>query len=175
MLGHLLVESSGKVTLTKKGQRAYYNVVGADDQGNILLGLNPNVTEGFFKVRIAKNAAIRHIKPTKKGGDDSTALLDVLGHLLVESTGIATVQVDSWPPPAADRLDKSSPKIAHATLIIKTLDAHVRSGNVKIKKPPISPEQRAERTRLLLEAGGSFIRPDKPSEPEDRPPTRREP
>ena len=83
---------------------------------------------------------------------------DIGGHLLIESSGIKTIFVDSWPPSAAysDR-GKSSPKIAHGALIIKTLDPLVRSGKIKIKKPPLTPEQRAERARRLLEAGGGFI------------------
>ena len=38
--GHLMIESSGIVTITQKGQRASYNVVGASEKGTLLLGLD---------------------------------------------------------------------------------------------------------------------------------------
>ena len=133
-----IIEATGKVTLTKQGQGGWWSVVGADEQGNILLDPSINWGEGFFKVQIAKNAAIRYIKPTKIGGpSDNTPLWR--GHLLVEASGIVTVQVDSWPPAVASKKIDSiqntlAYQMAQAALIIKTLDPHVRSGNVKIKK-----------------------------------------
>ena len=63
-----IIDATGKVTLTKQGQDGWWSVVGADEQGNILLDPSINWGEGFFKVQIAKNAAIRYINPTKIDG-----------------------------------------------------------------------------------------------------------
>ena len=130
--------------------------------GRILLHLSaPDVdyndqTIRWFNVALHKDAKLRFVEPVKE--QDGSAKTDIGGHLMIENTGIKTIFVDSWPPSAAysDR-GKSSPKIAHGALIIKTLDPLVRSGKIKIKKPPLTPEQRAERARRLLEAGGGFI------------------
>tara|TARA_Y100001960_G_scaffold104573_1_gene112696 strand:+ start:2087 stop:3004 length:918 start_codon:yes stop_codon:yes gene_type:complete len=215
--GHLQVEHTGIVTLTKKGQRASYHIVGAnvyggnfteglwtianpfgqppadagknpfgdppagnpfapkpvagdgdkplalsDDGERILLHLSApeanynDQTIRWFNVALHKDAKLRFVEPVKDQND--SAKTDIGGHLLIESTGIKTIFVDSWPPSATYRdRGKSSPKIAYATLIIKTLDPFVRSGKIKIKKPPLTPEQRAERARRLLESGAGFI------------------
>ena len=75
--GHMQVEDSGIVTLTKKGQRASYNVVGASEKGTLLfsynvvgasaegtflLGLDTKADEGAFKVQLSKGAKIKLIK-----------------------------------------------------------------------------------------------------------------
>ena len=100
-----IIDASGKVTLTKQGQDGWWSVVGADEQGNILLDPSINWGEGFFKVQIAKNAAIRYINPTKiDGPSDNTPLWS--SHLLVDASSIATVQVDSWPPPVASKKNR---------------------------------------------------------------------
>ena len=173
------IDKDGFVTLTKKGQRASYYIVGGHmhtgglvgelsaDNGGIaemivLYPDRPTDVDGndlsyCWRVLLHKDAKLRFVEPVKD--QDGSAKTDVGGHLLVEHTGIKTIFVDSWPPPAMrnDPLDKSSPKIAHGALIIKTLDPLVRSGKIKIKKPPLTPEQRAERARRLLEAGAGFI------------------
>jgi len=173
------IDKDGFVTLTKKGQRASYYIVGghmhtgglvgelsADNEGIaemiVLYPDRPTDVDGndlsyCWRVLLHKDAKLRFIEPVKE--QDGSAKTDIGGHLLVEHTGIKTIFVDSWPPPAMrnDPLDKSSPKIAHGALIIKTLDPLVRSGKIKIKKPPLTPEQRAERARRLLEAGAGFI------------------
>ena len=173
------IDKDGFVTLTKKGQRASYYIVGghmhtgglvgelsADNEGIaemiVLYPDRPTDVDGndlsyCWRVLLHKDAKLRFVEPVKD--QDGSAKTDIGGHLMIEHTGIKTIFVDSWPPPAMrnDPLDKSSPKIAHGALIIKTLDPLVRSGKIKIKKPPLTPEQRAERARRLLESGAGFI------------------
>ena len=155
--GHLLVESTGIVTLTKKGQRASYNVVGASEKGMLLLGLDTKADEGAFKVQLAKGAKIKFIEPQDQ--EDGKALTDVLGHLLIESTGIktdvdghlqveatgiVTVWADSWPPPKTENDNEAN------VLIVKALNSGISSGKIKLKKPALTPEQRAGRAKRLL-------------------------
>ena len=177
------IDKDGFVTLTKKGQRASYYIAGASMYGGKYAGImvgkgsadnggiaemivlypdRPTDVDGndlsyCWRVLLHKDAKLRLVELVKE--QDGSAKTDVGNHLIVESSGIKTIFVDSWPPPAMrnDPLDKSSPKIAHGALIIKTLDPLVRSGKIKIKKPPLTPEQRAERARRLLEAGAGFI------------------
>ena len=92
---------------------------------------------------------------------------DVGRHLIIESSGIKTVFLDSWPPSDIYRdRGKSSPKNAPSALIIKSLDPLVRSGEIKIKKPPLTPEQRAERPRRFRESGDGFIDSNNSSGPD---------
>ncbi|MEL0095362.1 MAG: hypothetical protein VW875_05900, partial [Planctomycetaceae bacterium] len=133
--GHLLVQNTGIVTLTKKGQRASYNVVGASEKGTLLLGLDTKADEGAFKVQLAKGAKIKFIEPQDQ--EDGKALTDVdghlqvessgiktdvNGHLLVEATGIVTVWADSWPPPKTENDNEAN------VLIVKALNSGISSG-----------------------------------------------
>ena len=177
--GHLQVEASGIVTLTKKGQRASYNVVGASEKGTLLLGLDTKANEGAFKVQLAKGAKIKFIEPQDQ--EDGKALTDVLGHLLIEATGIktdvnghlmvehsgiVTVWADSWPPPKTENDNEAN------VLIVKALNSGISSGKIKLKKPPLTPEQRAERAKLLLQTGAGFIGGSSSDSPKEKPPTK---
>ena len=177
--GHLQVEASGIVTLTKKGQRASYNVVGASEKGTLLLGLDTKANEGAFKVQLAKGAKIKFIEPQDQ--EDGKALTDVNGHLLVQSTGIktdvdghllvehtgiVTVWTDSWPPPKTENDNEAN------VLIVKALNSGISSGKIKLKKPPLTPEQRAERAKLLLQTGAGFIGGSSSDSPKEKPPTK---
>ena len=148
--GHLQVENTGVVTLTKKGQRASYNVVGASEKGALLLGLDTKADEGAFKVQLAKGAKIKFIEPQDQ--EDGKALTDVNGHLLVEHTGIktgangylvveangiVTVWVDSWPPPITKNDNEAD------LLIVKAFGLLISYGEIKLKKPP--PGRRARK------------------------------
>ena len=189
------IDKDGFVTLTKKGQRASYYIVGghmhtgglvgelsADNEGIaemiVLYPDRPTDVDGndlsyCWRVLLHKDAKLRFIEPVKE--QDGSAKTDVGGHLIIESSGIKTIFLDSWPPSDIYReRGKSSPKKAPSALIIKSLDPLVRSGKIKIKKPPLTPEQRAERARRLLEAGAGFIdsnnssdRPSDKAEAED--------
>ena len=177
--GHLMIESSGIVTLTKKGQRASYNVVGASEKGTLLLGLDTKADEGAFKVQLAKGAKIKFIEPQDQ--EDGKALTDVNGHLQVQSTGIktdvdghlqvdasgvVTVWADSWPPPKTENDNEAN------VLIVKALNSGISSGKIKLKKPPLTPEQRAERAKLLLQTGAGFIGGSSSDSPKEKPPTK---
>ncbi|MBA60961.1 MAG: hypothetical protein CMJ76_01225 [Planctomycetaceae bacterium] len=138
---HLIIEASGIVTLTKKGQRARYNVVGASEKGTLLLGLNPKVNEGAFKVQLAKGAKIKFIDPEDQ--QDGSAKTDVDGHLLVVNTGkteiggylmivasdIVTVWADSWPPPITKNDNEAD------LFIVKAFGLLISYGEIKLKKP----------------------------------------
>ena len=159
--GHLQVEGTGIVTLTKKGQRASYNVVGASEKGTLLLGLDilgldSKADEGAFKVQLAKGAKAKFIHPQE---DDEKFLTDLHEHLMVEPTGIkstmhlhllvqhtgiATVWADSWPPPKTENDNEAN------VLIVKALNSGISSGKIKLKKPALTPEQRAGRAKRLL-------------------------
>ena len=154
--GHLQVEGTGIVTLTKKGQRASYNVVGASEKGTLLLGLDSKADEGAFKVQLAKGAKAKFIHPQE---DDEKILTDLHEHLMVEPTGIkstmhlhllvqhtgiATVWADSWPPPKTENGNEAN------VLIVKALNSGISSGKIKLKKPALTPEQRAGRAKRLL-------------------------
>ena len=161
--GHLQVESNGTVTLTKKGQRASYNVVGASEKGTLLLGLDilgldSKADEGAFKVQLARGAKTKFIHPQ---GDDEQFLTDLHEHLMVEPTGIkstmhlhllvqhigiATVWADSWPPPKTDNDNDNEANV----LIVEALNSGISSGKIKLKKPPLTPEQHAGRAKRLL-------------------------
>ncbi|MGC6452267.1 MAG: hypothetical protein ACON5G_17370 [Pirellulaceae bacterium] len=164
--GHMQVEDSGIVTLTKKGQRASYNVVGASEKGTLLfsynvvgasaegtflLGLDTKAEEGAFKVQLAKGAKIKLIEPSDD--EEGKALIDVNEHLIVEHTsittdvdgylqvensGIVTVWAESWPPPKTENDNEAN------VLIVKTLNSGISSGKIRLKKPPLTLEQRAE-------------------------------
>ena len=177
--GHLQVQSTGIVTLTKKGQRASYNVVGASEKGTLLLGLDTKADEGAFKVQLAKGAKIKFIEPQDQ--EDGKALTDVDGHLLVEHTGIktgvnghlqveasgiATVWADSWPPPITKNDNEAN------LLIVKAFGLLISYGEIKLKKPPLTPEQRAERAKLLLQTGAGFIGGGSSDSPKEKPPTK---
>ena len=251
--GHLIIESTGIVTLTKKGQRASYHIVGANVYGGNLTeglwtianpfgdpppdagknpfadppadaGKNPFVdpppdagknpfgqppadagknpfapkpvagdgdkpltlidggerillhlsvpeadyndqTIRWFNVALHKDAKLRFVEPEKN--QEGSAKTDVGGHLIIESSGIKTIFLDSWPPSDIYReRGKSSPKKAPSALIIKSLDPLVRSGEIKIKKPPLTPEQRTERPRRFLESGDGFIDSNNSSGPD---------
>ena len=177
--GHLQVEATGIVTLTKKGQRASYNVVGASEKGTLLLGLDTKADEGAFKVQLAKGAKIKFIEPQDQ--EDGKALTDVNGHLMVENTGIktdvnghllvqhtgvVTVWADSWPPPKTENDNEAN------VLIVKALNSGISSGKIKLKKPPLTPEQRAERAKLLLQTGAGFIGGSSSDSPKEKPPTK---
>ena len=159
--GHLQVEGTGIVTLTKKGQRASYNVVGASEKGTLLLGLDilgldSKADDGAFKVQLAKGAKTKFIHPQE---DDEKFLTDLHEHLMVEPTGIkstmhlhllvqhtgiATVWADSWPPPKTENDNEAN------VLIVKALNSGISSGKIKLKKPALTPEQRAGRAKRLL-------------------------
>tara|TARA_B100001123_G_C14723303_1_gene793965 strand:- start:14 stop:319 length:306 start_codon:yes stop_codon:yes gene_type:complete len=94
----------------------------------ILLLLAPSTLHAASKPKVK----VKDIQP-------SATFIDVGGHLLVESSGIVTVWIDSWPPPKTNA-DKEA-----NFLITKALSAGVRSGKIKLKKPPLTPEQRAKR------------------------------
>lgn len=191
--GHMQVEDSGIVTLTKKGQRASYNVVGASEKGTLLfsynvvgasaegtflLGLDTKAEEGAFKVQLAKGAKIKLIEPSDD--EEGKALIDVNEHLIVEHTsittdvdgylqvensGIVTVWAESWPPPKTENDNEAN------VLIVKTLNSGISSGKIKLKKPPLTLEQRAERVKLLLQTGSGFIGSSSDS-PGEKPPTK---
>ena len=169
--GHLLVEHSGIVTLTKKGERARYNVVGASKNGTLLLSLNNKADHGAFKVQLAKGAKVKYIEPQDQ--EDGKALTDVNGHLMVEhsgiktdvgghliveATGIKTIFAEYWPPPITQTDNEAN------LLIVKAFGLLVSYGQIKLKKPPLTPEQRAERARRLLETGSGFIDSDNSSD-----------
>ena len=169
--GHLLVEHSGIVTLTKKGERARYNVVGASKNGTLLLTLNNKADHGAFKVQLAKGAKVKYIEPQDQ--EDGKALTDVNGHLMVEhsgiktdvgghliveATGIKTIFAEYWPPPITQTDNEAN------LLIVKAFGLLVSYGQIKLKKPPLTPEQRAERARRLLETGSGFIDSDNSSD-----------
>ena len=169
--GHLLVEHTGIVTLTKKGERARYNVVGASKNGTLLLSLNNKADHGAFKVQLAKGAKVKYIEPQdQKDGkaltdvnghlmvEHSGIKTDVGGHLIVEATGIKTIFAEYWPPPITQTDNE-----AHL-LIVKAFGLLVSYGQIKLKKPPLTPEQRAERARRLLETGSGFIDSDNSSD-----------
>lgn len=138
---HLIMEASEIVTLTRKGQRARYNVVGASEKGTLLLGLDTKVDEGAFKVQLAKGARIKFIKSKDRG--DGSAKLDVGGYSLVKNTGktemsgylmietsdIVTVWVDSWPPPITKNDNEAN------LLIVKAFGLLISYGEIKLKKP----------------------------------------
>tara|TARA_Y100001934_G_scaffold283019_1_gene399934 strand:- start:5008 stop:5685 length:678 start_codon:yes stop_codon:yes gene_type:complete len=162
--GHLMVEHTGIVSLTKKGERARYNVVGASKNGTLLLSLNNKADHGAFKVQLAKGAKVKYIEPQdQKDGkaltdvnghlmvEHSGIKTDVGGHLIVEATGIKTIFAEYWPPPITQTDNE-----AHL-LIVKAFGLLVSYGQIKLKKPPLTPEQRAERARRLLETGSGFI------------------
>lgn len=175
--GHLQVESTGIVTLTKKGQRASYNVVGASVKGTLLLGLDTKSDEGAFKVKLAKGAKIKFIDPQEEDGKfltdvhehlmvEPTGITSTIHlHLLVHHTGIVTVWADSWPPPKTENDNEAN------VLIVKALNSGISSGKIKLKKPPLTPEQRAERAKLLLQTGAGFIGGSSNS-PKEKPPTK---
>lgn len=175
--GHLQVESTGIVTLTKKGQRASYNVVGASVKGTLLLGLDTKSDEGAFKVQLAKGAKIKFIDPQEEDGKfltdvhehlmvEPTGITSTIHlHLLVHHTGIVTVWADSWPPPKTENDNEAN------VLIVKALNSGISSGKIKLKKPPLTPEQRAERAKLLLQTGAGFIGGSSNS-PKEKPPTK---
>ena len=169
--GHLWVEHSGIVTLTKKGERARYNVVGASKNGTLLLTLNNKADHGAFKVQLAKGAKVKYIEPQDQ--EDGKALTDVNGHLMVEhsgiktdvgghliveATGIKTIFAEYWPPPITQTDNEAN------LLIVKAFGLLVSYGQIKLKKPPLTPEQRAERARRLLETGSGFIDSDNSSD-----------
>ena len=169
--GHLLVEHTGIVTLTKKGERARYNVVGASKNGTLLLSLNTKSDHGAFKVQLAKGAKVKYIEPQDQ--EDGKALTDVNGHLMVEhsgiktdvgghliveATGIKTIFAEYWPPPITQTDNEAN------LLIVKAFGLLVSYGQIKLKKPPLTPEQRAERARRLLETGSGFIDSDNSSD-----------
>ena len=169
--GHLQVEYSGIATLTKKGLRAGYNVVGASEKGTLLLsynvvgssadgmlllGLDTNAAGGALKVQLAKKAKIKFIESDDRESgkalidvnehllvQDNGITTDVDGYLLVEHTGIATVWADSWPPPKTENDNEAN------VLIVKALNSGISSGKIKLKKPPLTPEQRAKRLLVL--------------------------
>ena len=158
--GHLQVEYSGIATLTKKGQRAGYNVVGASEKGTLLLGLDilgldSKADDGAFKVQLAKGAKTKFIHPQE---DDEKFLTDLHEHLMVEPsgnkitmhlhllvhhTGITTIWADSWPPPKTENDNEAN------VLIVKALNSGISSGKIKLKKPPLTLEQRAKRLLVL--------------------------
>ena len=76
---------------------------------------------------------------------------DVGGHLLVESSGIKTIFAEYWPPPITQTDNEAN------LLIVKAFGLLVSYGQIKLKKPLLTPEQRAERARRLLESGSGFI------------------
>ena len=169
--GHLMVEHTGIVSLTKKGERARYNVVGASKNGTLLLSLNNKADHGAFKVQLAKGAKVKYIEPQdQKDGkaltdvnghlmvEHSGIKTDVGGHLIVEATGIKTIFAEYWPPPITQTDNE-----AHL-LIVKAFGLLVSYGQIKLKKPPLTPEQRAERARRLLETGSGFIDSDNSSD-----------
>ena len=164
--GHLMVENTGIVTLTKKGQRASYNVVGASEKGTLLLGLDTKANEGAFKVQLAKGAKIKFIEPQDQ--EDGKTLTDVDGHLQVEHSGIVTVWADSWPPPKTENDNEAN------VLIVKTLNSGISSGKIKLKKPPLTLEQRAERVKLLLQTGTGFIGGSSSDSPREKSPKKSE-
>ena len=90
---------------------------------------------------------------------------DIGGHLLVEHSGIVTVWADSWPPPKTENDNEAN------VLIVKALNSGISSGEIKLKKPPLTPEQRAERAKLLLQTGAGFIGGSSDS-PKEKPPTK---
>ena len=169
--GHLMVEHTGIVSLTKKGERARYNVVGASKNGTLLLSLNNKADHGAFKVQLAKGAKVKYIEPQDQ--EDGKALTDVNGHLMVEhsgiktdvgghliveATGIKTIFAEYWPPPITQTDNEAN------LLIVKAFGLLVSYGQIKLKKPPLTPEQRAERARRLLETGSGFIDSDNSSD-----------
>lgn len=194
--GHMQVEDSGIVTLTKKGQRASYNVVGASEKGTLLfsynvvgasaegtflLGLDTKADEGAFKVQLAKGAKIKLIEPSDD--EEGKALIDVNehlivehsgiktdvdGHLQVENSGIVTVWAESWPPPKTENDNEAN------VLIVKTLNSGISSGKIKLKKPPLTLEQRAERVKLLLQTGTGFIGGSSSDSPREKSPKKSE-
>ena len=142
-----------------------------------LLGLDSKADEGAFKVQLAKGAKTKFILPQE---DDENFLTDLHEHLMVEPTGIkstmplhllvqhtgiATVCADSWPPPKTENNNE-----AHV-LIVEALNSGISSGKIKLKKPPLTPEQRAERAKLLLQTGAGFIGGSSDS-PKEKPPTK---
>jgi len=189
--GHLQVEASGIVTVTKKGQRAGFNVVGASEKGTLLfsydvvgantegiflLGLDTNADEGALKVQLAKGAKIRLIELSDQ--EDGKALIDVNehlvvekkgiktdvdGHLMIEASGIATVWADSWPPPKTENDNEAN------VLIVNALNSGISSGKIKLKKPPLTPGQRA---KLLLQTGAGFISDSSSGSPQEKRPTK---
>jgi len=150
---HLIMEASGIVTLTRKGQRARYNVVGASEKGTLLLGLDTKVDEGAFKVQLAKGARIKFIKSEER--EDGSAKLDVDGHLLVKNTGktemgghlmieasdIVTVWVDSWPPPITKNDNEAN------LLIVKAFGLLISYGEINLKKPTLTSKPPAKSER----------------------------
>ena len=194
--GHMQVEDSGIVTLTKKGQRASYNVVGASEKGTLLfsynvvgasaegtflLGLDTKADEGAFKVQLAKGAKIKLIEPSDD--EEGKALIDVNehlivehtgiktdvdGHLQVENSGIVTVWAESWPPPKTENDNEAN------VLIVKTLNSGISSGKIKLKKPSLTLEQRAERVKLLLQTGTGFIGGSSSDSPREKSPKKSE-
>ena len=137
---HLIIEASEIVTLTRKGQRARYNVVGASEKGTLLLGLDTKVDEGAFKVQLAKGARIKFIK--SKDRVDGSAKLDdgyslvkntgkaeMSGYLMIETSDIVTVWVDSWPPPITKNDNEAN------LLIVKAFGLLISYGEIKLKNP----------------------------------------
>jgi hypothetical protein len=90
---------------------------------------------------------------------------DIGGHLMIESTGIVTVWADSWPPPKTENDNEAN------VLIVKALNSGISSGKIKLKKPPLTPEQRAERAKLLLQTGAGLIGGSS-DDPKEKPPTK---
>jgi len=152
--GHLQVEHAGIVTLTKKGERARYNVVGASKNGTLLLSLNTKSDHGAFKVQLAKGAKVNYVEPDKDqdgsaktdiGGhllvEHSGVKTDMGGHLMVEATEIKTIFVEFWPPPITQNDNEAD------LLIVKAFGLLVSYGKIKLKKPPLTAGERAEHLR----------------------------
>ena len=76
---------------------------------------------------------------------------DVGGHLIIESSGGKTILAEYWPPPITQTDNEAN------LLIVKAFGLLVSYGQIKLKKPLLTPEQRAERARRLLESGSGFI------------------
>ena len=90
---------------------------------------------------------------------------DIGGHLVVEHSGIVTVWADSWPPPKTENDNEAN------VLIVKALNSGISSGKIKLKKPPLTPGQRAERAKLLLQTAPDLIGSSSDS-PKEKPPTK---
>ena len=152
--GLVQIDKNGVGTLTKKGQRANYNVVGASKKGTLLLSMNTKVNEGAFKVQLAKGAKVNYVEPDKDqdgsaktdiGGhllvEHSGVKTDMGGHLMVEATEIKTIFVEFWPPPITQNDNEAD------LLIVKAFGLLVSYGKIKLKKPPLTAGERAEHLR----------------------------
>ena len=89
---------------------------------------------------------------------------DVNGHMQVENSGIVPVWAESWPPPKTEDNNEAN------VLIVKTLNSAISSGKIKLKKPPLTLEQRAERVKLPLQTGAGFIGGSSSNSPKEKPP-----